>query len=75
MDNIVLEKFGSKALRIFRVIRQKAHVEESQLQNLVWFFDYKFLSYFSQRFFDNMLLQKKIRIEVFSKKLTTQSSS
>ena len=30
-DNIVLEKFGSKALRIFRVIREKLHVEESQL--------------------------------------------
>merc|ERR1712083_142094 len=34
-DNIVLEKFGSKALRIFRVIRQKLHVEESQLQGYV----------------------------------------
>ena len=30
-ENIVLEKFGSKALRIFRVIREKLHVEESQL--------------------------------------------
>ena len=34
-DSIVLEKFGSKALRIFRVIRQKLHVEESQLQGFV----------------------------------------
>jgi len=34
-DSIVLEKFGSKALRIFRVIRQKLHVEESQLQSYV----------------------------------------
>ena len=34
-DNIVLERFGSKALRIFRVIREKLHVEESQLQGLV----------------------------------------
>jgi len=32
IENIILEKFGSKALRIFRVIRQKLHVEESQLQ-------------------------------------------
>lgn len=34
-DNIVLEKFGSKALRIFRVIREKLHVEESQLPGYV----------------------------------------
>jgi len=34
-DGIVLEKFGSKALRIFRVVRQKRHVEESQLQGFV----------------------------------------
>ena len=32
---MVLEKFGSKALRIFRVIRQKLRVEESQLQGFV----------------------------------------
>ena len=30
-----MEKFGSKALRIFRVIREKLHVEESQLQGFV----------------------------------------
>ena len=34
-ENIILERFGSKALRIFRVVRQKLHVEEAQLQNLV----------------------------------------
>jgi DNA-directed RNA polymerase III subunit RPC3 len=34
-ENIVLERFGSKASRIFRVIRQKLHVEEVHLQNLV----------------------------------------
>ena len=35
MDNVVLEKFGSKALRIFRVVREKKYVEESQIQGLV----------------------------------------
>ena len=35
IENIILERYGSKALRIFRVIRQKLHVEESTLQNLV----------------------------------------
>ncbi len=34
-ENVILERFGSKALRIFRVVRQKLHVEESQLQSLV----------------------------------------
>ena len=35
IENIILERYGSKALRIFRVIRQKNHVEEPTLQNLV----------------------------------------
>ena len=35
IESIILERFGSKALRIFRVVRQKLHVEESTLQNLV----------------------------------------
>ena len=34
-ESIVLERYGSKALRIFRVVREKLHIEESQLQNLV----------------------------------------
>ena len=34
-ENIILERYGSKALRIFRVIRQKLQVEESTLQHLV----------------------------------------
>ncbi|XP_040566282.1 DNA-directed RNA polymerase III subunit RPC3 [Lepeophtheirus salmonis] len=34
-DNVVLEKFGSKALRIFRVIRSHKRIEESALANLV----------------------------------------
>merc|ERR1719266_1481083 len=35
IENIVLERYGSKALRIFRVIRQKLQCEESTLQNFV----------------------------------------
>ena len=35
IENIIMERYGSKALRIFRVIRQKLHVEEPTLQNLV----------------------------------------
>ena len=35
MDNVVLERFGSKALRIFRVIKEKKYVEESQIQGIV----------------------------------------
>ena len=35
MDNVVLERFGSKTLRIFRVIREKKYVEESQIQGIV----------------------------------------
>ena len=44
-DNIVLEKFGSKALRIFRVVREKVHVEESQLQSLVNLTSYLILGF------------------------------
>ena len=35
IENIILERFGSKALRIFRVVRNKMQVEESNLQTLV----------------------------------------
>lgn len=35
LDNIVLERFGSKALRIFRLIREKRYVEEGGLQQVV----------------------------------------
>jgi len=35
LDNIVLERFGSKALRIFRLIREKRFVEEGGLQQVV----------------------------------------
>ena len=35
IESVVLERYGSKALRIFRVIKQKSHLEESVLQNLV----------------------------------------
>jgi len=35
MDCVVLEKFSSKAVRIFRYIREKRYVEEGQLQQVV----------------------------------------
>ena len=35
MDNVVFERFGSKALRIFRVIKEKKYIEESQIQGIV----------------------------------------
>jgi len=35
VDNIVMEKFGSKALRIFRLIREKMYVEEGGIQEVV----------------------------------------
>jgi len=35
VENIVLEKFGSKALRIFRLIREKMYIEEGGIQELV----------------------------------------
>ena len=35
IDNIVLEKFGSKALRIFRLIREKRYMEEAGIQERV----------------------------------------
>ena len=35
MENVVQERLGSKALRIFRVICDKCYVEESQIQPLV----------------------------------------
>lgn len=35
LDNIVLERFGSKALRIFRLVREKRYVEEGGLQQVV----------------------------------------
>ena len=34
-ESIVLERYGSKALRIFRVVREKLRIEETQLQSLV----------------------------------------
>ena len=35
IENIIMERYGSKALRIFRVIRQKLQCEESKLQECV----------------------------------------
>jgi len=35
LDCVVLEKFSSKAVRIFRYIREKRYVEEGQLQQVV----------------------------------------
>eukprot|EP00090_Calanus_glacialis_P001232 TRINITY_DN10858_c0_g1_i1.p1 TRINITY_DN10858_c0_g1~~TRINITY_DN10858_c0_g1_i1.p1 ORF type:complete len:520 (+),score=189.65 TRINITY_DN10858_c0_g1_i1:34-1593(+) len=35
LDCVVLEKFSSKAVRVFRYIREKRFVEESQLQQVV----------------------------------------
>lgn len=47
VESIILERYGSKALRIYRVIRQKVHVEESTLQGLVMIpaKETKFLTY------------------------------
>ena len=33
IENIIMERYGSKTLRIFRVIRQKQQCEESMLQS------------------------------------------
>lgn len=35
LEGVVLEKFSSKALRIFRYIKEKKYVEENQLQQVV----------------------------------------
>lgn len=35
VENAVLEKFGSKALRIFRVVRDRGYAEETQIQSAV----------------------------------------
>ena len=35
LDCIILEKFSSKAVRVFRYIREKRFVEEGQLQQVV----------------------------------------
>ncbi|XP_012279984.1 DNA-directed RNA polymerase III subunit RPC3 isoform X2 [Orussus abietinus] len=34
LENIVLERFGSKAARIFRLVRMKTYVEQEQIQQL-----------------------------------------
>jgi len=35
LENIILERFGSKSVRIFRYIREKKYVEENQIQQIV----------------------------------------
>eukprot|EP00088_Acartia_fossae_P015522 TRINITY_DN18521_c0_g1_i2.p1 TRINITY_DN18521_c0_g1~~TRINITY_DN18521_c0_g1_i2.p1 ORF type:complete len:522 (+),score=117.07 TRINITY_DN18521_c0_g1_i2:69-1634(+) len=35
LEKIILERFGSKSMRIFRFIREKKYVEENQLQQVV----------------------------------------
>ena len=34
IENIILEKFGSKSMRIFRYIREKKYLEENQIQQV-----------------------------------------
>ena len=34
MEQIILERFGSKSMRIFRYIREKKYVEENQIQQV-----------------------------------------
>ncbi|CAL7945226.1 unnamed protein product [Xylocopa violacea] len=34
LDNIVMERFGSKAARIFRLVRDKKYIEQEQIQQL-----------------------------------------
>merc|ERR1712107_62617 len=47
VENIILEKFGSKSMRIFRYIREKKFVEENQIQQVVMIpgKETKFLTY------------------------------
>jgi len=34
IENIILERFGSKSMRIFRYIREKKYLEENQIQQV-----------------------------------------
>ena len=35
VEQIILERFGSKSMRIFRFIREKKYVEENQIQQVL----------------------------------------
>ena len=35
VEQIILERFGSKSMRIFRFIREKKYVEENQIQQVI----------------------------------------
>nr|CAG4647851.1 EOG090X04YD [Moina brachiata]SVE92974.1 EOG090X04YD [Moina brachiata] len=58
LDSIVLEKFGSKALRIFRLIRMQKFMEQDPLQNLSMI-SAKEAKYFSYRLLEHNFLQIK----------------